>query len=219
MEFSGQNTGVGSLSLLQGIFPTQGWNPGLHSEVAQSYPTLCDPMDCSLPGFSVHGIFGFSRQEYWSGLPFPSPGIFPTQGSNPGVLHCRQTLYPLSHQGSPASIREAQEYWSEYPIPSPGDLPSPRIEPRSPQGKLKNTGVGSLSLLQGIFPTQESRGLLHCRRILYQLSHQGSPFGNCGGGGRGGSDKLTQVRCSEVSRILVPSLKGELVNAGTSSQW
>ena len=40
----------------------------------------------------------------------------------------------------------------------------------------QNTGAGSLSLLQGIFPTQESNpGLLHCRQILYQLSHQGSP--------------------------------------------
>ena len=58
------------------------------------------------------------------------------------------------------------EYWSEYPFPSPGDLPNPGIKPRSPtlqadslpaepQGKPKNTGVGSLSLLQGIFPTQE----------------------------------------------------------------
>ena len=45
---------------------------------------------------------GFSRQEYWSGLPFPSlQGIFPTQGSNPGLPHCRQTLYRLSFQGSP----------------------------------------------------------------------------------------------------------------------
>ena len=40
----------------------------------------------------------------------------------------------------------------------------------------QNTGVGSLSLLQGIFPTQGSNpGLLHCRQILYQLSHQGNP--------------------------------------------
>ena len=40
----------------------------------------------------------------------------------------------------------------------------------------QNTGVGSLSLLQGLFPTQGSNwGLLHCRQILYQLSHQGSP--------------------------------------------
>ena len=62
------------------------------------------------------------------------------------------------------------EYWSEYPFSSPGDLPNPGIKPRSasspakPQGKPKNTGVGSLSCLQQIFPTQESnRGLLHCR--------------------------------------------------------
>ena len=48
--------------------------------------------------------------------------------------------------------------------------------PAEPQGKPKNTGVGSLSLLQGIFPTQElNQGLLHCRQILYQLSYQGSP--------------------------------------------
>ena len=72
-------------------------------------------------------------------------------------------------------------------FPSPGDLPNPGIEPRSPalqadslpaepQGKPENTEVGSLSLLQGIFPTQESNwGLLHCRQILYQLSYEGSP--------------------------------------------
>ena len=41
------------------------------SEVAQSCRTLSDPMDCSLPGSSVHG---FSRQEYWNGVPLPSPG-------------------------------------------------------------------------------------------------------------------------------------------------
>ena len=44
---------------------------------------------------------GFSRQEYWSGLPFPSPGIILTQGSNPSLPHCRQTLYHLSHERSP----------------------------------------------------------------------------------------------------------------------
>ena len=48
--------------------------------------------------------------------------------------------------------------------------------PAEPQGKPKNTGVSSLSLLQWIFPAQElNRGLLHCRQILYQLSYQGSP--------------------------------------------
>ena len=49
--------------------------------------------------------------------------------------------------------------------------------PSEPPGKPKNTGVGSLSLLQGIFPTRGSnRGPLYCRQILYQLSYQGSPY-------------------------------------------
>ena len=49
--------------------------------------------------------------------------------------------------------------------------------PSEPPGKTVNIGVGSLSLLQRIIPTQESNwGLLHCRRILYQLSYQGSPI-------------------------------------------
>ena len=53
--------------------------------VAQSCPTLCHPMDCSLPGSSVHGILrdspGFSRN--WSGLPFLSPGDLPNPGTEP----------------------------------------------------------------------------------------------------------------------------------------
>ena len=79
-----------------------------------------------------------------------------------------------------------QEYCSGLPCPPPGDLPNPGIKPRSPAlqvdslppkppEKPKNTGVGSLSLLQRIFPTQESNwGVLHCRWILYQLSYQGN---------------------------------------------
>ena len=64
----------------------------------------------------------------------------------------------------------------------PGNEPrSPALQvdslPAEPQGKPKNTRVGSLSLLQWIFLTQESnQGLLHCRWILYQLSYQGSLF-------------------------------------------
>ena len=41
------------------------------------------------------------RQKYWSRLPFPSPGLFPIQGLNPGLLHSRQILCILSYQGSP----------------------------------------------------------------------------------------------------------------------
>ena len=61
------------------------------------------------------------------------------------------------------------------PRNSPGQ--NTRVDSLSLLGKPKNTGQGSLSLLQWIFPTQESNwGLLHCRHILYQLSYQGSPF-------------------------------------------
>ena len=53
----------------------------------------------------------FSRQEYWSGLPFTPPGDLPNPGIEPGLLHCRQTLYCLSHQ---ESIRTYITYKSEY---------------------------------------------------------------------------------------------------------
>jgi len=56
-------------------------------------------MDCSLSGSSVHG--DFSGKNTGVGCHALLQGIFPTQGLNPGVLHCRWILYGLSHQGSP----------------------------------------------------------------------------------------------------------------------
>ena len=79
-----------------------------------------------------------------------------------------------------------QDNWSGLPCPPPGDLPNPGIElksltlqadslPSELPGKPKNTEVDSLSLLQGIFLTQEfNQCLLHCRWILYQLRYQKS---------------------------------------------
>ena len=97
----------------------------------------------------------------------------------------------MSNSATPRTMQSLKfsrpEYWSGQAFPSPVDFPNPGIEPRSPtlqanslpaepQGKPKNTGVGSLGLLQWIFLTQESNwGLLHYRQILYQLSYQGSP--------------------------------------------
>ena len=268
-----QNTRVGSLSLLQGIFPTQGSNPGLPH--------------CRWILYQLSHK-GSPRTLEW--VAYPSSilqQIFLTQGLNQGLLHFRQILYQLNYQGSPiphprhpttvaqnllsnfkykepqspwqisassmiyweqaAALSEGtsewtqlscnllnphhlatqllfqtfysftfsmlccaqsrltlrphalqparlfclwvfsrQEYWSGLPCLPPGDLPNPGIESRSPTlqadsspteppGKPMSTRVGSLSLLQGIFPTQESnRGLLHCRRILSQVSYQGS---------------------------------------------
>ena len=94
---------------------------------------------------------GFSRQEYWSGLPCPppedrpNPGIKPESSPSPAL---QVDSLPLSHQGSPQTQYSdtnmlayqvplsmgfsRQEYWSGLPFPSPGDLPGPGIEPGSP---------------------------------------------------------------------------------------
>ena len=73
-------------------------------KVAQSCPALCDPMD-----YAVHGILQ-ARILEWVAFPF-SRGTFPTQRSNPGLLHCRQILYQLSHKGSPTILE-----WVAYPF-------------------------------------------------------------------------------------------------------
>ena len=109
--------------------------------------------------------------------------------SAPVKVKVTQSCLTLCNPMSVQSMEFSRlEYWSGQPFPSPGDLPTPGIEPRSstlqadslpaePQGKPKNTGVGSLSVLQRIFQTQGSNlGLLHCRQILYQLSFEGSPW-------------------------------------------
>ena len=99
---------------------------------------------------------GFSRQEYWSGLPFPSPGDLPNPGiesRSPALLLMLSrfshvalcaTPYMAAHQAPPSLGFSRQEHWS-----------------------------GWHSLLQGIFPTQGSNpGLPHCRQTLYCLSHR-----------------------------------------------
>ena len=67
--------------------------------IAQLCPTLCDPMDCSPPGSSVYG--DSPGRNTAVGCHALLQGIFPTQESNQGLLHCRQILYQLSYQGSP----------------------------------------------------------------------------------------------------------------------
>ena len=70
----------------------------------QSCLTLCDPMDCSPPGFSA---MGFSSQEYWNGLPFPSPGVRPNPGIKPGSPALQADSLPTELPGTP-QIRSDQ---------------------------------------------------------------------------------------------------------------
>ena len=76
--------------------------PLMHSMRAQSFPTLCDPMDCNPPGSSVHGI----SQAGILGCPSLLQRIVPTQGLNLSLQHWQEDSSLLSHLGSP-------------PVPSP----------------------------------------------------------------------------------------------------
>ena len=77
--------------------------------VSQSCLTLCDPLDCSLPVCSVPG--GSLGKNTGAGCHALLQRIFPTQGSNPGLLHCRRILYCLNHQESWRILE-----WVAYPF-------------------------------------------------------------------------------------------------------
>ena len=79
--FLGVGIGIHALALSS---CSQKSNVNHRSEVAQSCLTLCDPMDSSLHQAPLS--MGFSRQEYWNGLPFPSPGNLPNPGNEPRSL-------------------------------------------------------------------------------------------------------------------------------------
>ena len=152
----GKITGVGCHFLLQCM--------KVQSEVAQWCLTLSDPMDCSLPVSSIHG---FSRQEYWSGVPFPNKAqTIPSQIMS---LLCF-CLFSLSLFSSSCwwkvKIKVAQScvtLWDPIDCSLPGS---------SAHGILQARILGCCFLLQGIFSTQGlNPGLLRCRWILYHLSH------------------------------------------------
>ena len=91
--------------------------------VAQSCLTLLDPMDCSPPGSSVHGDSPGKNARV--GCHVLHQGIFPMQGSNPGLPHCRRILYQLSYQGSlrlsiPKSRRAKATDLAWFPVVGPG---------------------------------------------------------------------------------------------------
>ena len=99
---------------------------------------------------------GFSRQEYWSGLPCPPPGNLPDPGIKPVSSAFQMDSLPVSHQGSPVKsysglvAKSCSTLWDPMdcsPPSSPWDFPG------------KNTGEGCHFLLQGIFPGIEPRSL------------------------------------------------------------
>ena len=142
MDSPGKNTRVGCLGLLQGgcLVLLQGWSSWSRDQTciscwllnckqilycwvtggALAYPfevkcseSLSVLYDSAAPCTNtVHGILQ-ARILEWAAFPFTRGWIFPTQGSNPGLLHCKRILYQLSHKGSPRILE-----WIAYPFSS-----------------------------------------------------------------------------------------------------
>ena len=80
--------------------------------VAQSLSTVCNPMDYTPPGSSIHG--DSPDKNTGVGCHALLQGIFPTQGSNPGLLHCRWILYHLIHLWDPAKLESHHLKMHQY---------------------------------------------------------------------------------------------------------
>ena len=87
----------------------------MHAKSLQSGPTLCDAMDCSLPGSSS---MGFSRQEYWRGLPRPPPGNLP----DPGIEAVCLTSSALA-----SGLLTTCATWEAKYVTSEGELTEPHV--------------------------------------------------------------------------------------------
>ena len=126
---------------------------------------------------------GFPRQEYWSGLPFPFPGGLPDLRIKSSLLHPRQILYHWTT--GEVHIFFLVLWWFNFSFMSDSCGPMDC----SPQGSSDH-GISQARILEwaaisfsrgSSWPSDRTRvscvagGLLHCRWILYQLSHQGSP--------------------------------------------
>ena len=137
MELSRQEYWSGVPFLFQGIFPTQGSNPGLlHILHWQAdYLLLVQPGKLHLPNVCVCWLLShvqlfatpwavasqaplsmkFSRQEYWSGSPFPSPGDLPDPGIEPGSPSFEANSLPSEPPGSQIAITQSIQYLSNQP--------------------------------------------------------------------------------------------------------
>ena len=129
--------------VIHGVAKSQTWlsdwtelteNRAVLCLVSHSCPTPCDPMDFSPPGFSAHG----DSPDKNTGVDCYAllQGIFLTQGSNPGLLHCRRILYHLSHQGSPRILEWVAYLFSRGSSQPRNQTGSPALEADSLPAEL-----------------------------------------------------------------------------------
>ena len=148
------------------IFHGKGWLSNLHTHTHTHTHTLThigkwQPTPVFLPG-------KFHRQRSLAGY---SPWDHKESGTTEQLSNNYIYIYTHTHTHIYIYMKESE--CESRSVVSDSLRPHRLCSPRNSPGQ--NTGVSSLSLLHGIFPSQESNpGLLHCRQILYQLSHKGS---------------------------------------------
>ena len=174
---------------------------------AQSCPNLCNPMDCSPPGFSVQ--WNFPDKNTGMGCYFLPHGIFLTQGSHPGLLNCRQVLYHhwITTRGAQRTVwRFLKKLKIELPCMHACSVALALSNSLQPYGlqparllcpwdsPAKNTAAGYHFLLQGIFLIWGSNPrLLHWQEDLYHCM-LGKPTPCVTGNLRGFPDSLHSAR-------------------------
>ena len=146
--------------------------------VTQSCLTLCDVMDCSPPGSSVHGIL--SRQEYWSGLPFPSPGDLANSGITPGSPALQADSVLTEPPGPPLLMTfwiqlQSLLVWMTHSCPP---LPGSLTAVLSKSARVTLTSQPGRSLFSKPLPdlpshiSKSQRGWLSAPHTSILLSHQ-----------------------------------------------
>ena len=143
-------------------------------EVAQLCPTLSDPMDCSLPGSSVHGI---SRQEYWSGVPLPSPKSL-EQPTNPKTTWSHPAS--LTSQPPPPGLTHAALATGDLgcSLYMPSRFLSPTLAVSSPWKALLPSETGTAGILSFLRLSPEwgyplpcySLACVHAQSLLSSLT-------------------------------------------------
>ena len=129
-----------------------------------SHVQLCNPIDCSLPGSSLHEILQ-ARILEWAAISFYRGSSWPRDQTWVSCIAGRCFTGWATRETQSESDSVVSDCLRPHGLYSPWNSTG------------QNTGVGSCSLLQGVFPNQGlNPGLLHCRQILYQLSHKGRPF-------------------------------------------
>ena len=136
---------------------------------------------CSNVAHQALCSWGFSRQEYWNGLPCSPSRDLPHLGIEPRFPVLQPDSFPSEPPRKPKNTGVGSLSLLQGALPDPEiKLRSPALQvdslPAEPPGKRKNTAVAAYPFFRGIFLTQKmNQGLLHCRWFLYQLSNQGSP--------------------------------------------